>query len=179
MINTLQGLARNRGWVKSLLLVVLAVLIAGGLWLYVDEDAARDVKKKAELVALEAIGDAATRRIGGDSDGEASHGSAVELIKRPIEVQQVAENVYMATGVGNVIMVTTSEGNVLFDTGLVLQTPRQLAALPAGGGHPVRAAGGVRCAYTHHCVEPFTRGSYWRNAFFCRGRHQDNRPRAV
>ncbi|PLW69226.1 MBL fold metallo-hydrolase [Pseudohalioglobus lutimaris] len=137
MINTLQGLARNRGWVKSLLLVVLAVLVAGGLWLYVDEDAARDVKKKAELVALEAIGDAATRRIGGDSDGEASHGSAVELIKRPIEVQQVAENVYMATGVGNVIMVTTSEGNVLFDTGLVLQTPRQLAALQAVSDAPI------------------------------------------
>lgn len=127
----------QRGAAKQLLLTVLAVALAAGLWLYLDEDAGKGVKKKAQLAALEVIGDAATDRIGGGAEGEATHGSAVELIKRPIEVRQIAENVYYATGVGNVIMVTTDEGNVIFDTGLVLQTPRQLAALQAVSDAPI------------------------------------------
>ena len=136
MNNSSFSISRSKGWAKSLLLVLTGVLVASGYWLYVDEDAGRGVKKKAQLVALDAIGDAATRRIAGDGD-DATHGSAVELIKRPIEVKQIAENVYQATGVGNVMMVTTDEGNVLFDAGLVLQTPKQLAALQSVSDAPI------------------------------------------
>ena len=137
MNNSSFSISRSNGWAKSLLLVLTGVLVASGYWLYVDEDAGREVKKKAQLVALDAIGDAATRRIAGDGDDDATHGSAVELIKRPIEVKQIAENVYQATGVGNVMMVTTDEGNVLFDAGLVLQTPKQLAALQSVSDAPI------------------------------------------
>jgi len=38
-------------------------------------------------------------------------------------------DVYYATGVGNTVMVTTTEGVVLLDTGLVLQSARQLRML--------------------------------------------------
>lgn len=119
----------QRGVIRQLLLLLIAAVCLALLWLVLDPGAARDLKRDAELLALDAIGDAATRRLGGEGAAEATHGSAVELIKRPIEVQQLADNVYLATGVGNVIMVTTEEGNVLFDAGLVLQTPKQLQAL--------------------------------------------------
>jgi len=126
----------QRGVVKQLLLIIIVVSAVSVLWLFLDEDAGKGLKKDAELVALGAIGEAATRRLGVDQ-GDATHGSAVELIKRPIKIQKVADNVYMATGVGNVMMITTDEGNVLFDTGLILQTPKQLKALQAVSDAPI------------------------------------------
>ncbi|MEP5569166.1 MAG: MBL fold metallo-hydrolase [Halioglobus sp.] len=136
MKNQLPNHHQQRGAVKQALLIVIVLAAVAGVWLILDEDAGKGLKKEAELAALNVIGDAATKRIGGD-DGEATHGSAVELIKRPIEVEQVADNVYLATGVGNVMMITTDEGNVLFDTGLVLQTPKQLKALKEISDAPI------------------------------------------
>jgi alkyl sulfatase BDS1-like metallo-beta-lactamase superfamily hydrolase len=122
--------SRQRGAVGRLLLVLLVVLLAGGLWLFLDEDAGKGLKKEAELRTMEVIGDAAAKRLAQSGDpGETTHGSAVDLIQRPIEVRKVTDNVHYATGVGNTIMVTTSEGNVLLDTGLVLQSAKQLRAL--------------------------------------------------
>ena len=66
------------------------------------------------------------------------NGSAVDLIKRPVEVRQIADNIHYATGVGNTIMITTAEGNVVFDTGLVLQVAKQLQALKEVSSAPVR-----------------------------------------
>ena len=129
--------ARQRGAVKHLPLTIVALAAVAALWLLLNEDAGKGLKKEAELAALNVIGDAATKRLGGGDGGEATHGSAVELIKRPIEVLEVAENVYLATGVGNVMMITTDEGNVLFDTGLVLQTPKQLKALQEISDAPI------------------------------------------
>ena len=128
---------KQHGAIGRLLIFILVAAVSAGLWLFLDEDAGRGLKKEAELAALDAIGDAATRRLGNEQDGEATHGSAVELIKRPIEIKQVADNVYLATGVGNVMMITTDEGNVLFDTGLVLQTPKQLKALREVSDAPI------------------------------------------
>jgi len=135
MINS-NNIGRQHGRVGKILLFSLAVLLASATWFYLDEDAGKGFKKQAQLVALDAIGDAATKRLGG-GDSEATHGSSVDLIKRPIEVRQLADNVYQATGVGNVMMVTTSEGNVIFDTGLVLQTAKQLKALKEISDAPI------------------------------------------
>jgi alkyl sulfatase BDS1-like metallo-beta-lactamase superfamily hydrolase len=126
------------GGVKRGLLVLLAIVALGITWLVIDDEAGKGLKKQAELKALEVIGDAATRRLGAGEPGGTSHGSAVDLIKRPIEVRQVSDNVYYATGVGNTMMITTDEGNVVFDTGLVLQVARQLEALKAVSDGPVR-----------------------------------------
>lgn len=123
---------------RRIILTIVAVVVAGGLWLYLDEDTGKEIKKSAQLAALGVIGEAATRTIGGGDDGQATHGSAVELIKRPIEVIKLADNVHYATGVGNVMMITTDEGNVIFDAGLVLQTPRQLKALKEVSDAPIR-----------------------------------------
>ena len=133
------ALTHQRGAIGKALLVLLALVAVAGLWLALDEDAGKGLKKEAQLAALDVIGDAATQRLGGgDGDGQVTHGSAVDLIKRPIEVKEIAENVYLATGVGNVMMITTDEGNVIFDTGLVLQTPKQLKALREVSDAPIR-----------------------------------------
>ena len=138
MIDLQTDVARQGGGIGKSLLVVLAVVAVSVIWLVMDEDAGKGLKKQAELKTLEVIGDAATKRLDFGDEGEGTHGSAVDLIKRPIEVRQVADNVYYATGVGNTIMITTQEGNVIFDTGLVLQVARQLQALKEVSDAPVR-----------------------------------------
>jgi alkyl sulfatase BDS1-like metallo-beta-lactamase superfamily hydrolase len=121
--------------ITILVIVVVAILSAALFWL--DDGMGGDVKKRAQLAALDVIGDVAVERLGEAGDRANTHGSAVDLIQRPVEVIKVAEHVYLATGVGNVMMITTPEGNVLFDTGLVLQTPKQLEALQAVSDAPV------------------------------------------
>ena len=118
----------QRGAIGKFLLILLAALVIGAVWLYLDKDAARKLKQEAEIRSMEVIGNAATKRLG-ESGGEATHGSAVDLIKRPIEIRKVADSIHYATGVGNTIMITTPEGVVLFDTGLVLQSASQLRLL--------------------------------------------------
>ena len=130
-MNTLSKNMHDQGGaIGKILLLVIAVVVVAGTWMMLDEDAGRDIKKQAQLKTMEMIGDAAASRLGGSGEesGE-THGSAVDLIKRPIEVRKVTDNVYYATGVGNTIMVTTSEGNVLLDTGLSIQAAKQLRLL--------------------------------------------------
>jgi alkyl sulfatase BDS1-like metallo-beta-lactamase superfamily hydrolase len=119
--------------------VLVAAVAAGALWFYLDEDSGRDLRKQAELKTMEVIGNAATRRLDFGDESEGTHGSAVDLIKRPIEVREIADNVYYATGVGNTIMIITDEGNVIFDTGLVLQVAQQMKALREISDAPVRS----------------------------------------
>lgn len=121
----------ERGAIGKVLGFAVAVASVLALWLLLDDDAGSGLKKQAQLKTMEVIGDAATRRLDFGDEGESTHGSAVDLIKRPVEVRQVAENIYYATGVGNTIMIVTEQGNVLFDTGLVLQVAKQMKALKA------------------------------------------------
>jgi alkyl sulfatase BDS1-like metallo-beta-lactamase superfamily hydrolase len=119
---------KQSGAIGTVILFCIAVVCAGALWIYFDEDVARKLKQEAEIQSMAVIGDVATKRLASAS-GEGTHGAAVDLIKRPIEVREVAENIHYATGVGNTIMITTSEGVVLFDTGLVIQSANQLQIL--------------------------------------------------
>jgi len=127
---------RQAGYIARILLVAFGLIALVGLFLWLDMGSG-DLRKKAELKALDVIGDAATERMNFGDSGEGTHGSAVDLIKRPIEVRQIADNVYYATGVGNTMMIITDEGNVLFDTGLVLQVPKQMKALKEVSDAPV------------------------------------------
>lgn len=129
---------RQAGAIGKLLLAGMAIMAVVVIWLVLDEDAGKDLKRQAELKTMEVIGEAATKRLDFGEGGEGTHGSAVDLIKRPIEVREIAENIYYATGVGNAIMITTDEGNVMFDTGLVLQAAKQLKLLKEVSGAPVR-----------------------------------------
>lgn len=124
---------RQSGFIARAVLVAFGLLALGGLFLWLDMGTG-ELRKKAELKALEVIGDTAAKRL---DEGEGTHGSAVDLIKRPIEVRKVADNIYYATGVANTVMIVTQEGNVLFDTGLVIQVAKQMKALKAVSDAPV------------------------------------------
>ena len=119
---------KQRGAIGTVIIFCIAVVCVGALWIYFDEDVARKLKQEAEIQSMAVIGDVATKRLASAS-GEGTHGAAVDLIKRPIEVREVAENIHYATGVGNTIMITTSEGVVLCRTGLVIQSANQLQIL--------------------------------------------------
>ena len=121
---------QQTGAVLQWLLALLAVFAAAGVWLWLDDDAGKSLKRGAELHALAVIGDAAAKRMSAmGAAGEGTHGSAVDLIARPIEIRQISPRVHYATGVGNTVMVTTSDGVVIFDTGLALQSAQQLRLL--------------------------------------------------
>jgi alkyl sulfatase BDS1-like metallo-beta-lactamase superfamily hydrolase len=138
MKNEAYGILKQGGVIAKKLLLVLAIIVVAGLWLLMDDNAGKSLKKQAELKTIEMIGEVATKRLDFGEEGEGTHGSAVDLIKRPIEMREIAENVYFATGVGNTIMITTEEGNVIFDTGLVIQVAKQLKALKEVSDAPVR-----------------------------------------
>jgi alkyl sulfatase BDS1-like metallo-beta-lactamase superfamily hydrolase len=81
-----------------------------------------EVKQSAELRASEAIGDFASKRLA--SVGETER-SAADLINVPVEVRKLADFIYQARGVANTHLIATSEGNVVFDTGLAIQSAKQ------------------------------------------------------
>jgi alkyl sulfatase BDS1-like metallo-beta-lactamase superfamily hydrolase len=98
------------------------VVIVGVFFLF-----SRDARRSVELAAVEKIGEAAVARMG--AAGGDGNDRAVDFIKTPIEARQLGENIWQATGVANTHLITTPEGNVLFDTGLSLQVPKQKRAL--------------------------------------------------
>jgi alkyl sulfatase BDS1-like metallo-beta-lactamase superfamily hydrolase len=114
---------------RGLSVLLLLALVAIG-WLLVDTESRDALQREAEIAALEKVGEIAAERMaesGGSVEG--NQGSAVDMIRRPIEVRRVADNVFYATGVGNTVMVTTDAGNIIFDTGLVIQSAKQLSVL--------------------------------------------------
>jgi alkyl sulfatase BDS1-like metallo-beta-lactamase superfamily hydrolase len=130
MNNETINMTRQGGAIGKMILLVIALVVLVLVWLMLDENAGKGLKKQARLKGMEMIGDIAASRLAGmdGADGE-THGSAVDMVKRPIEVRKVSDNVYYATGVANTIMITTNEGNVLLDTGLALQAAKQLRLL--------------------------------------------------
>ena len=57
--------------------------------------------------------------------------AAAELITLPISVTEVASGIFQASGVGNSFAVITRDGNVIFDTGLIIQASEQVTKLKA------------------------------------------------
>ena len=56
------------------------------------------------------------------------------VTSRPIEVTRVGDVVYQATGIANTHLIPTSEGNVIFDTGLATQAAEQRKVLEEAAG---------------------------------------------
>ena len=52
-----QNMGRESGAIGRVLLIVLAILVIGGAWLYLDEDAGAGLKKDAKLKTMEIIGE--------------------------------------------------------------------------------------------------------------------------
>lgn len=113
----------------SLLSIIILVLLGFIATLLLGGEG--KVKKEAQIYALEALGDVAVNALSKQrpADNGDTHGSAVDLIHVPIEVKSIADNIYLASGVGNTMLIATDEGNVVFDTGLPLQSAKQLLKL--------------------------------------------------
>ena len=93
-----------------------------------------DARRATERRVAEAVGELATRVIAENS--EAGGGAAADFIAIPIEVRQLGDIVFQARGVANTQVIATSEGHVVFDTGLATQSAKQrrllVEALPPG-----------------------------------------------
>ncbi len=81
-------------------------------------------QRAIELRAAEAVGDIAARVVAANTEsGDDTHSR--DFINNPIEVRTLADNVYQARGVGNTHVIATSEGHVVYDTGLATQAAKQ------------------------------------------------------
>ncbi|MFK8049093.1 MAG: MBL fold metallo-hydrolase [Halioglobus sp.] len=129
--NNARRVTFERGGIGKNVLLALVVLVVAGAWFMTNDDVGQEVKKQAKLKAMEKMGEVAVSTLapGGVEDGAETHGSAVDMIRRPIEIRKIADNIHYATGVGNTIMIDTDEGVVIYDTGLVLQAAKQMRML--------------------------------------------------
>ncbi|MDG2304535.1 MAG: MBL fold metallo-hydrolase [Candidatus Binatia bacterium] len=118
-------MSQNKSRTGVLLGAVLAVLAAvAALFLLSD-----DLRTEAKLRAGEAVGNIAQERLEGLVSESGEMERAADLINVPIEARQLTDNVYQARGVGNVQLISTDEGNVIFDTGLSIQAAKQRRVL--------------------------------------------------
>lgn len=101
---------------KLLIAIVGLAAIGGGVLLF-----SGDARREAERRAAEAVGEVAAMALQSQETGE----RAADLINVKIEVVELADGVLQARGVGNTHLVTTSEGHVVFDTGLATQGAKQ------------------------------------------------------
>lgn len=81
--------------------------------------------RAVQLRLVDAIGDAAMSRMADGSETDRS----MDFINIPVEARMIRPNIYQARGVANTNLIVTSEGNVLFDSGLATQVPKQIKVL--------------------------------------------------
>ena len=108
--HTQQGLGKTS-------LLILIVIIAGAWWFF-NSDASYEVKKQTQLKTAEVIGNIAARNMPSDVAGG--------FHQIPIELRQLADNIYQASGIANTHMITTDAGSVLFDSGISIQAAQQI-----------------------------------------------------
>ena len=93
------------------------------------------LQSKARQTIASAAGKAAVANMSGVvAENNARGLAAAELITLPIAIREVAPGIFQASGVGNSFAIKTSEGSVIFDTGLIIQASEQIAKLKAAVG---------------------------------------------
>ena len=84
-------------------------------------------KKSVQLKLVNQIDNIASSRISNNLNAKGS--VAAEFINIPIEAREIAPDIIQVTGVGNTHVIQTSEGDIMFDTGLSIQAAKQMSAL--------------------------------------------------
>ena len=131
---------------------VLALLGLTGLMV-----GSKNIRKSAQIQLVDKIGGIAASRMANNPQAEGS--VAAEFINIPIEARNIAEGIYQATGVGNTHLITTAMGDVLFDTGLAIQVPKQMKVL-----NPYLGANGLSHIIVSHSHADHLGGvKFWRN----------------
>jgi alkyl sulfatase BDS1-like metallo-beta-lactamase superfamily hydrolase len=109
---------RSQSSVRSYVIVVLVVVLVGGGALFFFGG---DARRAIEMRAVEVVGEVVTARMASADGGD----RAADFINIPIEVRKIGDFIYQARGVANTHLISTDEGNILFDSGLSIQAPKQ------------------------------------------------------
>lgn len=72
------------------------------------------------------------------SDVRAEDTPVGNLIRVPIELNQINDFVYQASGLGNAYLINTSEGSIVVDTGFAHQAQRQMELLKSVATGPIK-----------------------------------------
>ena len=125
MLNKTNQRQKQFGLSKPVVLLGAAV-IGVGLYLAIGGG---EIKKAATLKSMEVIGNIAVRNMPDDVAGG--------FHNIPMEVKELSDGVYQATGIANTHMIVTNDGNVLFDSGISIQAAKQLRMLKEKSDAPV------------------------------------------
>jgi len=113
---------------KKILSAIAVVVGAVILYFGVSDE---DLQQQAMIEAASIAGNVATGVL-----DRADSERANQLHNVPISVEKINDFIFQARGIGNTHVITTSEGHVLYDTGISIQAANQLKALrevlPAG-----------------------------------------------
>ncbi len=110
---------------RSTAVIALIGLCLGAIYVVSDE-----LQREVRLFLAGALGDVAIERMQQQSaDNESGPMAAADMITLPIEVTEPAPGIYMTSGVGNTFVVRSGEGDVIFDTGLIIQAAEQYEVL--------------------------------------------------
>ncbi len=115
---------------------ILVLALLGG---YIAWQQRVDLELSYREQISQMAGERATREMRSVVADNNSRGlAAAELITLPIEVDEVIPGIFRASGVANTFAIPTTEGLVIFDTGLVIQAGEQKQRLlQATGNRPV------------------------------------------
>ena len=106
---------------RRLTLVVALLLVIAVSWWVFFSDSRMGLRKGAELIAIEIIGNIATQNMPEDVAGG--------FHNIPIELRKLSPNIYQVSGISNTHLITTAAGSVLFDTGIAIQAAEQIKIL--------------------------------------------------
>ncbi|MCY4425787.1 MAG: MBL fold metallo-hydrolase [Halieaceae bacterium] len=106
---------------KKLALAILVVVCGSLLWFARHSDG---LKQEAAIQAASMAGNVASAVM-----GRAESERVDQLHNVPVTVEKINDYIYQARGIGNTQVITTTQGHVLFDTGISIQAANQLKAL--------------------------------------------------
>lgn len=129
-IKTIRGYAVTgyRFWIMAAIAVVLFALLSND-----------SVERATSIAANRMIGGYAQERLRTQAAANnTGHVAAADMISLPIKLNRVTDSVSYASGVANSIVITTSDGFVVFDAGLIIQAAEQMDVLRqvTGAGDP-------------------------------------------
>ena len=114
--------SKQRGAALGKILLAAVILVVAGI--AYQQFSGGDLKQQAMIQAASMAGDVAA----GVMD-RADSERANQLHNVPISIEKINDFIYQARGIGNTHVITTSQGHVLYDTGISIQAARQLQML--------------------------------------------------
>ena len=138
--------------------------VAGLTWIFIiaklvmGDQFDRTVQERS----AELVGAAADRFIASQSQKETQTNvkTVAGLHHIPIEVEQLSDNIFRATGVANSYLIKTSAGNVLFDNGLGTQAAKHKRLLQAAAPGPI-----THIILSHSHADHIGGTKYWKAEF--------------